>query len=138
MYQKDDILFLDHFDYDWHDGDEKALLMVEVRQAKYVVSAFGTLLKGVDAKYGLIGSTFDRRLLKDPTPKMVCQDSRTILRYDLTLIVEEPDAEPGVDIFSLALLADILEEAGYTSRLANEPTDRGNTVTMVLKKKEPK
>ena len=129
MYQKDDILFLDHFDTD-------NLISEEVRRADHVVGAFGTIIKTRGDKYGKVGDTFDRTLLKDPTPRMVPTETR-VVRYDLTLVVEEPEATPGVDMFSLALLADILEEAGYTSRLANGPTDRGNMITMVLKK-EPK
>ena len=131
MYQEDDILFLDHFDKD--DADD----LNHIRAAKYVVSEFGTLLKGVDAKYGLVGSTFDRRLLKDPTPKTVPIETHMV-RYDLTLLVEEPDAMPGEDIFCLALLAQILEAAGYDSKLATNVT-KGAGLTMVLKKRtEPK
>ena len=57
-----------------------------------------------------------------------------IRRFDVTFVVDEPDAEPGQDLCDVGLLIGILDGIGYDVQCVEAPS--GTNTLFVRKRKE--
>jgi hypothetical protein len=58
-----------------------------------------------------------------------------IRRFDVTFVVDEPDAEPGQDLCDVSMLIGLLDEVGYDVQCVEVPN--GNGTLFIRKRKDP-